>query len=166
MPHYDDPLERTIFTTRLTPHRSLSPEAFRWFMVIFCGFNIVLAFPFLFMGAWPVAGFFGVNALAVFLAFKASYRSARRYETVDVTPLELVVAKVSEQGRRHERRFNPTWVRLEEQRHAEFGTERVALVSRGESLEIGGFLGPEQKHALARQLAGALATARRGARFG
>ncbi len=49
--------------------------------------------------------------------------------------------------------------------HEEFGTERVALVTRGESVEIGGFLGPEQKAALARDLTKALSAARRGPRF-
>jgi uncharacterized membrane protein len=135
-------------------------------MLAFCAFSILFSLPFFFMGAWPVVGFFGLDALAVYLAFKLNYRAARIYETVDVTPLELVVAKVSARGRRLEWRCNPTWVRLEEQRHAEFGTERVALVSRGQRFEIGGFLGPEQKHALALDLARALALARRGAQFG
>ncbi|HEY8138842.1 MAG TPA: DUF2244 domain-containing protein, partial [Methylocystis sp.] len=36
---------------------------------------------------------------------------------------------------------------------------------RGQSVEVGAFLGPEQKAALARDLARALADARRGPRF-
>jgi len=41
----------------------------------------------------------------------------------------------------------------------------VALVSRGESVEIGAFLGPDQKAELARELNRALIDARTGARF-
>jgi uncharacterized membrane protein len=117
------------------------------------------------MGAWPVAGFRGLDVLGLYIAFKVNFRSASAYETVEVTPVELVFAKVSAGGRREVWRFNPSWVRLEQETHEEFGTERVALVSRGESVEIGAFLGPEQKAALARDLSRALAAARRGPRF-
>jgi hypothetical protein len=47
-------------------------------------------------------------------------------------------------------------VRLEQTIHEEFGTERVALISRGECVEIGAFLGPDQKAELARELNRAL----------
>lgn len=160
-----DPLQRQIFTTRLTPHRSMSPRLV-WIIILgFCVVQIVLCLPFLIIGAWPVAGFMGLDVLALYIAFRVSFRRALAYETVDVTPLELVFAKVGAHGQRREWRFNPSWVRLEKREHEEFGTERVALVSRGESVEIGSFLGPKQKAKLARDLGVALATARMGARF-
>jgi uncharacterized membrane protein len=160
-----DPLEEQIFVTRLTPHRSMTPRAFYLFIVAFCVAQLVFALPFLIMGAWPVAGFMGLDALALYVAFRISFRDARAYETLDLTPLELVVAKVSAGGRRREWRFNPSWVRLEQTVHEEFGTLSVLLVSRGETLEIGAFLGPEQKARLVRDLTRALAVARRGPRF-
>lgn len=143
----------------------MTPSAVYLFILAFCLAQLVFALPFLVMGAWPVAGFMGLDALALYVAFRISFRAARAYETLDVTPLELIFAKVGAQGQRREWRFNPSWVRLEQQVHEEFGTERVALVSRGESVEIGAFLGPEQKAILARDLGKALATARLGARF-
>jgi uncharacterized membrane protein len=161
-----DPIEEQIFATRLTPHRSMTPRAFYLFIVGFCVAQLIFALPFLIMGAWPVAGFMGLDALALYVAFRISFRDARAYETLDVTPLELVFAKVGAGGRRREWRFNPSWVRLEQKVHEEFGTLSVSLVARGETLEIGAFLGPEQKAALARDLNRALAAARRGPRFG
>jgi uncharacterized membrane protein len=107
----------------------------------------------------------GLDALAIYVAFRINFRGARAYETLDVTHLEIVIAKVGARGERREWRFNPAWVRLEQRVHEEFGAERVALVSRGESVEIGAFLGPEQKAELARDLGKAIATARLGARF-
>jgi uncharacterized membrane protein len=160
-----DPLEERIFATRLSPHRSMTPRAFYFFIVAFCVAQLFFALPFLILGAWPIAGFMGLDALALYIAFRISFRDARAYETLDVTPLELIFAKVGAGGRRREWRFNPSWVRLEQQAHEEFGTLSVSLVSRGEKLEIGAFLGPEQKAALARDLSRALATARRGPRF-
>ncbi|MGJ0509903.1 MAG: DUF2244 domain-containing protein [Methylocystis sp.] len=157
--------ETPIYQTRLTPHRSMTPRAFYVFIVLFCLAQIGFALPFLIMGAWPVAGFMGLDALALYIAFRLSFRDARAYETLDLTPIELVFAKVGAGGRRREWRFNPSWVRLEQMVHEEFGTMRVEIVYRGESIEVGGFLGPVQKAELARDLGRALATARLGPRF-
>ncbi|MEK4035276.1 DUF2244 domain-containing protein [Methylocystis sp. IM3] len=160
-----DPFDEPIFQTRLTPHRSLTPGGFYLLIVVFCVAQGVFAIPFLFMGAWPVAGFMGLDALALFVAFRVSFRDARAYETLDLTPLELVFAKVGAGGRRREWRFNPSWVRLEQKVHEEFGTQSVALVFRGEAVEVGSFLGPDQKAELAKNLSRALAAARLGPRF-
>ena len=134
-------------------------------IAVFCLSQVIFSVPFFLMGAWPVTGFMGLDVLALYVAFRISFRAARAYETLDVTPLELVFARVGAQGQRREWRFNPSWVRIELKVHEEFGAERVALVSRGESVEIGAFLGPEQKAELARDLSKALATARLGAHF-
>ncbi|WP_457797323.1 DUF2244 domain-containing protein [Methylocystis sp. S23] len=160
-----EPFDEPIYSTRLSPHRSMTPRAFYLFIVAFCLAQVIFAIPFLVMGAWPVAGFMGLDALALYVAFLISFRDARAYETLDVTPLELVFAKVGAGGRRREWRFNPSWVRLEQKVHEEFGTMSVTLVSRGETIEVGSFLGPDQKAKVARELARALAIARLGPRF-
>ncbi|PPD45616.1 MAG: hypothetical protein CTY15_03760 [Methylocystis sp.] len=161
-----EPFEEPIYSTRLSPHRSMTPRAFYLFIAAFCAAQVIFAIPFLLLGAWPVAGFMGLDALALWIAFRLSFRDARAYETLDITPIELVFARVGAGGRRREWRFNPSWVRLEQKVHEEFGTQSVALVSRGETVEIGAFLGPRQKADLARDLSRALATARLGPRFG
>lgn len=160
-----EPFDEPIYSKRLSPHRSMTPRAFYLFIVAYCVAQGLFALPFLFMGAWPVAGFMGLDALALFIAFRLSFRDARAYETLDVTPLELVFAKVGAGGWRREWRFNPAWVRLEQKVHEEFGTQSVALVFRGETVEVGSFLGPDQKAELARDLTHALAAAKRGPRF-
>jgi uncharacterized membrane protein len=165
MAQRDDPATDPIYATRLTPYRSMTPRAFKNFIIGFCCVNLVLSAPFFILGAWPVVGFMGLDVLALYIAFRINFRSADAYETVELTALELVFAKVTARGQREVWRFNPSWVRLEQETHEEFGTERVALVSRGQSVEIGAFLGPEQNAALARDLARALADARRGPRF-
>lgn len=160
-----DPCHAQIFAARLAPHRSLTQRNFRVLLMIFAGAAFFTSLPFLILGAWPVAGFMGLDVLIFYLAFRANFRSARAYEDVLVTPLDLSVAKVSARGERREYHAHPAWVRLEKQEHEEYGVERVALVSRGQALEVGGFLGPEAKAALARRLSAALAEARRGPRF-
>jgi uncharacterized membrane protein len=134
-------------------------------MIAAFAFSALVSLPFYLMGAWPVIGFMGLDVLALYVAFRASFRSARAYEDLRLTPLELFFARVSVRGARREWRFNPAWVRFERIEHEEFGTQRLSLVSKGRSLEVGAFLGPEQKAELASKFSRALALARRGPVF-
>lgn len=127
--------------------------------------GMVTSLPFVLIGAWPVAGFFGMDVLMVYLAFRASFRAAKAYEDISVTPLELLLQKVSPRGDRREWRFNPVWVRLDRQEHEEFGTQRLDLISRGDRVEVAGFLGPEAKAEFADRLGRALGEAKRGVRY-
>jgi uncharacterized membrane protein len=154
-----------LFSVRLKPHRSLTRRNFHILMAIFSGASFFSTLPFIFLGAWPVAGFMGLDVALFYFAFRANFRAARAYEDVQVTFFELIFAKVSATGQRAEWRFNPAWVRLEREEHEEFGTQRLALVSRGEAVEIGAFLGPEDKADFATGLSRALAEARRGPRY-
>jgi uncharacterized membrane protein len=161
----ENPAERPIFTTRLVPHRSLTRRNFHILMMVFAGASFFSTLPFMIAGAWPVAGFMGLDVALFYLAFRANFRAARAYEDVNLTPLELQVAKVSAKGIKSEWRFHPSWVRLQKDEHEEFGVQRLALVSRGQSVEIAQFLGPDEKARFAARLTEALAEARRGPRF-
>lgn len=157
--------DAALFAARLQPHRSLKQRNFRLLMLAVVAANVATSLPFIVLGAWPVAGFAGLDVALVFFAFSASYRAARAYEDVSVTNFELLVAKVSARGQRAEWRFNPAFVRLEREEDEEFGTLRLALVSRGESVEVAAFLGPGEKADFASALGRALAKARRGRRY-
>jgi uncharacterized membrane protein len=161
-PHNDPVREPTIFSAVLTPHRSLSPTGFLIVMTVLGGISFVSGMAFLIAGAWPVFGFFGLDVLLVYWAFRANYRSGRAYEEVTVTPSELTVRKVSHHGRVREWTLNPVWVRLDRDIHEEFGIERLFLVSHGRRLSIAGFLGPGEKESFAHALSAALGEARRG----
>jgi uncharacterized membrane protein len=114
------------------------------------------------LGAWPVMGFFGLDVLLVYFAFRANYRAARAYEEVTVTASELTVRKIGHRGGVRQWTLNPLWVRLERIVHEEFGIERLFLVSHGRRLAIGGFLSPAEKASFARALSSALGEAKRG----
>ncbi len=157
-------IDAPLFDERLQPHRSLGPRGFRVLMLGCCAISTLYSLPFYLMGAWPVVGFLGLDVLLLYFAFRANFRAARAYELLRLTSLELLFARVSARGERKEWRFNPVWVRFERVEHEEFGTQRLALVSHGRSVEVGGFLGPDQKAALASSFSAALAKARRGPR--
>ena len=157
--------EIVLFDVRLVPHRSLTPSHFRVLMGIIALAGTVSSLPFVILGAWPVAGFMGLDVLLIYLAFRTNFRAARAYEDISVTPLELMIAKVSAKGAKAEWRFHPAWVRLDKIEHAEFGVQHVTLSSRGRRVEVAGFLGPDAKADLASGLTRALSEARRGPRF-
>ncbi len=160
-----DAAERPLYAVRLSPHRSLTRGQGRVLVAIFALASAAVSAPFFAMGAWPVVGFLGLDALAMWVALTLSFRAARAYEDVTVTPLELALAKVSAEGRRREWRFNPLWVRLEREAHEEFGVQRLALVSHGQAVEFARFLGPDEKAAVAADMSTALSRARRGPDF-
>ena len=154
--------EPTLFSAIVTPHRSLSRVGFVIVMAALGGLSFVAGTVFLILGAWPVFGFFGLDVLLVYWAFRANYRAAAAYEEVTVTASELKVRKVSHRGKVSEWTLNPVWVKLDRETHEEFGIEHLFLVSRGRRLPIASFLGPQEKESFAAALAAAIGEAKRG----
>jgi uncharacterized membrane protein len=156
------PAEPELFSALLTPHRSLNRTGF----LVLMGFLTVVSFAagvaFLMMGAWPVFGFFGLDVLAVYWAFRINFRHARATEQISVTPSELRVRRVSHRGHVVEWVLNPVWVQLDQKTHAEFGIERLYLVSKGRRVSVASFLGPDEKASFAKALTVALQAAKRG----
>jgi uncharacterized membrane protein len=155
-------LEPTIFSAVLTPHRSLGHTGFMILIVLFGVVSFISGMAFLLMGAWPVFGFFGLDVLLLYFAFRLNYRQAAAYEQVTVTPTALKVRKVSPGGTAREWELNPLWVKLDKVVHEEYGVERLLLVSRGQQLAIANFLSPDEKASFAQALGEALGEAKRG----
>ena len=110
-----------------------------------------LSIPFYLLGAWPIVGFFGLDVLAVYIAFRANFRSARACEHFRLTYFELTFARVSAAGARREWRFSPAWVRLERVDDEDYGPQRLTLVSRGQSWQIGTRRRPRPKGGIRRR---------------
>jgi uncharacterized membrane protein len=163
---FDPNGETELFSARLTPHRSLNRTGFLVVMAFVSLVSFAAGVAFLLMGAWPVFGFFGLDVLAVYWAFKISFRRAKAYEEIRVTPSALYVRRVSHRGHVMEFTFNPLWVQLERKVHAEFGVERLYLVSKGRRIAVGSFLGAEEKERFSNALMAALQAARRGVSYG
>ena len=156
------PAEPKLFSALLTPHRSLNRTGFVVLMTFLSAVSFAAGVAFWLMGAWPIFGFFGLDVLVIYWAFKINFRRARATEEISVTPSELRVRRVSHRGHVVEWVLNPLWVRLDQKTHAEFGIERLYLVSKGRRVSIGNFLGAEEKASFAKALTTALQAARRG----
>ena len=151
-----------LFSALLTPHRSLHRTGFLVLMAFLSVVSFGAGLAFLLMGAWPVFGFFGLDVLAIYWAFRVNFRRATATEEISVTPFELRVRRVSHRGQVAEWVLNPLWVRIEQKIHAEFGIEKLYLVSRGRRVSVANFLGPDEKASFAKALTAALQAAKRG----
>jgi uncharacterized membrane protein len=151
-----------LFSALLTPHRSLNRTGFLMLMVFISVVSFAAGLAFLLMGAWPVFGFFDLDLVAIYWAFRVNFMRGRATEQIWMTPSELRVRRVSHRGHAVEWVLNPLWVRLDQKTHAEFGIEKLYLVSKGRRVSIAGFLGPDEKASFANALLAALQAARRG----
>ena len=151
-----------LFSALLTPHRSLSRTGFLVLMAFLSVVSFAAGLAFLLMGAWPVLGFFGLDVLVVYWAFRINFRHAKATEEISVTASELRVRRVSHRGHVVEWVLNPLWVQLEKKTHAEFGIEKLYLVSRGRRVSVASFLGADEKASFAKALSAALQAAKRG----
>ena len=159
---FDPGDQAELFSAQLTPHRSLNRTGFLVVMAFVSVVSFAAGVAFLLMGAWPVIGFFGLDVIAIHWAFRISFRDAKASEEIRMTPSELFVRRISHRGHVVEFIFNPLWVQLDRKIHAEFGIERLYLVSKGRRVAIGSFLGADEKASLANALMAALQAARRG----
>ncbi|MCB1378689.1 MAG: DUF2244 domain-containing protein [Alphaproteobacteria bacterium] len=145
----------------LTPHRSLDQRGFLLLMGLIVAVNLVVGVLFLVAGAWPVAGFAGLDVLAIWLAFRANFTDAQQAERIVITEHELVFERVSRTEPLQTRRFVRRWVKVdldEDQERELVGS--LFLTSGRARISIGEFLSPGERKDLASRLRAALAIPR------
>ena len=150
-----------VWQATLTPHRSLTREGFYVLMGLVILVNLEVAGMFVALGAWPIAGFAGLDVLLVWWAFKVNFADARKLERISITEHELVLDRMSEKHLPEQQRFVRRWVRveLEEDREREL-IGRLLLISGRTRVAVGEFLAPEERRTLAQALKSALAIPR------
>lgn len=149
-----------IFRALLTPYRSLGRTGFLALMAALLVVWAVTGVIFLSRGAWPIFGFFGLDVLGLYLAFRVNYRAARAHEEVIVSRTALDILKVAPSGKAESHHFNPFWARFSIARHSEIGITRMAVEAQGEAVPIGTFLNPDDRESFATAFTRALARAK------
>jgi uncharacterized membrane protein len=149
----------------LHPHRSLSPRGFLILMGLIGAVSFIIGVAFAMIGAWPVLGFFGLDAALIYLAFKLNYRSGRLYETIDVTPDALKLTRVHPSGRKEKYEFNSYWARVRLTTDRPDGRTSLRLVAQGREVLFGQFLTDDERRDVADALTDALLNARGGVRI-
>lgn len=64
------------FEAVLYPNQPLGRAGFIVLMLAVSSVSVALGLAFVLAGAWPVAGFFGLDVLLLYLAFRAAQRQA------------------------------------------------------------------------------------------
>lgn len=154
-----EPQTAYAFNAILTPHRSLSPFGFVVLMSLVSIVSFSVGFFFLMLGAWPVFGFFGLDVLLIYYAFKLNYRDGLAYEKVELTPGLLRLTKVDPAGQQKSFEFNPYWVRVGLNEEHD-GRTIMWLASHGREMVFGHFLTDDERREFVGALKSALVTAR------
>ena len=152
------------FDAVLHPHASLGRRGFLALMLFVSAVSFTAGLAFFLMGAWPVVGFFGLDVLLIYIAFRVSFRRARLYETVSLSDSELAIHRHLPNGQVVKWTFQPYWARVELLGKA-IGGPLLAVRSHGKYLIFGRFLTTDERSEFARALGEALDLHRGGNRF-
>jgi uncharacterized membrane protein len=153
------PAQVRPFRLILAPHRSLGAKGFVLLMTLFGGVSFVAGIVFMRVGAWPVLGFFGLDVLLLYGAFKLNYRSGRLYETIDISPTDVVLARFHPDGRSERFVCNPFFARVDLGERVD-GQTFLSLRARDRSVLFGTFLTDDERREVAVELRRALVAVR------
>lgn len=154
-----DASQTVYFDAVLTPNQSLSPRAFTVIMACVAGLSFLSGMAFLSMGAFPVVGFFGLDALAIYLAFRWHRKGARETTRIVITADEIAMHHVDRRGERRSASVPSAFARVELPRPV--GPQSWLTIAHGQrAFVIGRFLTPRERASLADALLDALGRAR------
>jgi uncharacterized membrane protein len=154
---------KPIFEATLYPYRSLPPEVFWWLMAGVTGVSFTTGLAFASIGAWPILGFFGLDVILLFIAFRLNYRSGRLVETVTLTREELLIRRIHPSGKVIEKRLQPYWLQVNSiPTSEEIGAPpaEIRLSSHGKVFSLGHFLTDDERSNLTEALNNALSKCR------
>ncbi|MGB0681297.1 MAG: DUF2244 domain-containing protein [Magnetovibrionaceae bacterium] len=152
--------QRDLLDLTLRPHRSAKPEHMALLIWAIGGVWFVVAWGFFAVGAWPVVGFIGLDVALLWLALRWNRLSAHQYERIRLRFDELLIDGCTSWGKAYTARISAFFLSVTET------PKGILLRQRGETLMIGGFLHPSERHELALRLQLALTQPVTGLRDG
>ena len=144
----------------LRPNRSLSFNGFKIVVLSMAAMSFFTGLGFLAIGAWPVVGFFGLDVLLIYLAFKVNFKSGERErETIRVTAQEIAISRTCYRGQTGWWHVSPTFARVQVDRLNDYEAT-VRLTVGGTSVPLATCLSPPERLVFASALTSALEAAR------
>lgn len=136
---------------------SVTPSQLGWLYASLCAVSLAIAMVFWLQGAVLVLPFAWVELAAVGAAFLAYARHARDGETISLQGRQLVV-ELENAGRHERAEFNRDWVRVEPSADSR---SLIELSGQGRRVNVGRYVRPELRRALAQEIRSALRETRR-----
>ncbi|CAN5769120.1 DUF2244 domain-containing protein [soil metagenome] len=131
---------------------SVTPAQLGWFYASLCVLSLGIGIFFWFQGAKLILPFAGAELAAVGVAFMVYARHAADGEKISLQGAQLVV-ELENAGRLERSEFDRAWVRIEPK--ADDGS-LIEVSGQGRSVEVGRYVRPELRPALAREIRMAL----------
>jgi uncharacterized membrane protein len=155
------PAAGTIYMDALLrPNRSLSQKGFVVMMVALAVTSFFAGLGFWAIGAWPVVGFFGLDVLLIFLAFKLNFKAgARESETVRVTAQAVAISRTTHRGETGWWQVSPAFARVQIDQPNDFDAD-IRLAAGGQAIPLATCLSVPERLAFAKALEAALHNAR------
>jgi len=141
-----------LFSALLRPNRSASLHGINVLIVLVAVVFFATGLGFAYLGAWPVAGFIGLDVALLYVALRINHRAGNAFETVTLTEGELAITSVDHWGRRRSFALQPYWLQV----NVDEENKRVELRSHGRAVAVGAFLTPEERAEFADALRAAL----------
>ncbi|MEM6535054.1 MAG: DUF2244 domain-containing protein [Pseudomonadota bacterium] len=147
------------FDATLSPNRSLSPRAFVIVMTIVGCVSFVAGLLFVSQGAFPVIGFFGLDALAIWYALRWNARQLKQETRIRVTA-ETVDMEHLVPGKPAKRASVPTPFARVGLAYPERSPSVLSISHGAASWAIGAYLTGDERRSLAAALEAAIQRAR------
>lgn len=145
----------------LWPYRSLPRRGFVWFVG---GTAALIAVPLVgVLGSpvlWGLLPFLLAAIAAIWWALERSYRDAEIVEDLSLTPDRVSLTRHGPRGRRQDWQANPHWVKVTLHPTGGPVPDYLTLSGGGREVELGPFLTPAERRALASDLRQRLAALR------
>jgi uncharacterized membrane protein len=156
-----DPANGVVYMdATLAPNRSLSAYGFRIVMLSMAAMSFVAGLGFWAIGAWPVIGFFGLDVLLIYLAFKVNFvAGARERETVRITANEVAISRTCYRGHTGWWSVSPAFAQVHVEELNEYEAN-VRISAGGTSVPLATCLSPRERLEFALALKEALRLAR------
>lgn len=134
---------------------SVSPAQLGWLYLSLCVLSMAIAGAFWLRGAKLILPFAWVELMLVGVAFLVYARHATDGERISLSDKRLVV-ELENAGRLERAEFDRDWVRIEPRAE---DTSLIEVSGRGRSVQVGRYVRPELRPALAREIRMALRSA-------
>ena len=139
---------------KIYPSQSLGKRGFRVLMLVFMLPAFLIGMYFYFRGAWPVAGFLGLETLLIYLAFKISFISSRVSEHITLDEQILKICYHKQNKVVSTINLEPTWLQVQINNNPR--PDRLALTSHGKENIIGKYLLTEERTIVAEKIINSL----------
>ena len=136
---------------KIYPNKSLTKSGLTILMAFFLLPALLIGSDFSIKGAWPVAGFLGLELLLIYCAFKVSFANNDIYEHITLDENEF---KIVFYGRKQEIKsisIEPTWIKVD-LGYLKNNSRFLSISSHGKKNLIGKFLSAYEMEIIAKKI--------------